>query len=608
MDDQQGGPKPIERLETITEDEESEQRESDSPEQGVPAIWPSHNLTIYLTSFVIADPDWPDGLVCREHRPSGSKVRNPSWKQVKWVMRSVGRTDYRGQRAERRSCLGVLQCSSCKQLVRPKTQQAARDAQISGICPNRRCKKQDLEHLSCQAYTLHWSEGDSTEILEFWEHHGIHGHPRPPGGSSLTKAEQDALDNQVSRRPDASAHQLRTGTTAPGSVPLGNVAPTLADSRKARYEVGKSQERQGIQTKSSSKQSGFGFIAAVAKLETDKLDEGFLMNSSCSSPAYYISLQSKFMKQVLHEAVDDWILASSEGPGAGRHGFVTDGDHTFFRSGTLLATCAFNVRTNTWAPVLYTWVYHLDTAHHKVHFRNLNRCVIEAAGPKFDRKMLINVRHMYSVILRSYAHFGSILITQIMDFSQPQRSAHEQAFAEAVITTLVGWASFSPAAQTAQHASLLEEAQEYQRGCDTHFKRSGRRLKQDGKLVAQEDHLVFDEFMDNLLSTDATSEEFDDTVRDFRNYFPQLDGWISWWIRPKFASMIFPAKRVMNAQVAQQIPHTSNAIEAQHSLLHHALGTRHDLLPGIEKIQLHVRELETKYNAIQGTVTVVRSQ
>lgn len=300
---------------------------------------------------------------------------------------------------ERRGCLGVYQCTSCQQLVRPKTQRDARKAQLYGNCPNRRCQAQEsLENRSCKAYTLHWTEaGEDDPAVEIWEHHGTHDHPHPPGGSTLTRAEEKALDEQVSRRPDASAHQLRTGTTAPGSVPLGNVAPTLADSRKARYEVGKSQERQGIQTKASSKQSGATFIAAVAKLEADKLDEGFIINSSCSNPAYYFSLQNAHMKQVLSEAIDDWILASSEGPGAGRHGFVTDGDHSFFRFGTLLATCAFNVRTNTWAPVLYTWVCRMDTAHHKVHFQNLNRCVIKAAGANFDRKMLINVRHVHLI-------------------------------------------------------------------------------------------------------------------------------------------------------------------------------------------------------------------
>ncbi|KAJ7877119.1 hypothetical protein B0H14DRAFT_2567952 [Mycena olivaceomarginata] len=63
--------------------------------------------------------------------------------------------------------------------------------------------------------------------------------------------------------------------------------------------------------------------------------------------------------------------------------------------------------------------------------------------------------------------------------------------------------------------------------------------------------------------------------------------------------MIFPAKSAVDPEVAAKVPSTSNPIEHQHSLLHHAVGKDQELVPGMEKIFLHVREMEKKYLAIK---------
>ena len=97
------------------------------------------------------------------------------------------------------------------------------------------------------------------------------------------------------------------------------------------------------------------------------------------------------MEQNLQEAVADWIENSTDGPDAGRHGFVTDGNHSFFRDGTLLTTCSFSSVMKAWVPVLYTWVARLDTEHHRPHFRFLNSQIVKAAGAKFENKFLLNV-------------------------------------------------------------------------------------------------------------------------------------------------------------------------------------------------------------------------
>lgn len=58
----------------------------------------------------------------------------------------------------------------------------------------------------------------------------------------------------------------------------------------------------------------------------------------------------------------------------------------------------------------------------------------------------------------------------------------------------------------------------------------------------------------------------------------------------------------MDPEIADQVSKTSNPIEAQHSLLHHGLGTGHDVSPGIEKLHKYVQSLQAQYEAIQGTI------
>jgi hypothetical protein len=76
--------------------------------------------------------------------------------------------------------------------------------------------------------------------------------------------------------------------------------------------------------------------------------------------------------------------------------------------------------------------------------------------------------------------------------------------------------------------------------------------------------------------------------------------WLSWWMHSMHRSMMFPAYSEVDPSIAIQVPKTSNAAEHSHSLLHHAIGTDQDLIPGIEKLHLHVRQLKSQYNTIKG--------
>ncbi|KAJ6465938.1 hypothetical protein C8R47DRAFT_45502 [Mycena vitilis] len=518
--------------------------------------------------------NYPTGSVRRE-AIAGKEAKR--WNYSKWVWRSIGKSAHNGRSAETRACMGVFVCVQCNRVTRPLTQVDSRKKQVAAGCTSTKCSSTEpLQHQSCKARSYHYKISRNNIDYLVWEHEGEHdAHKRPPGGS-ITQSEQAQLDQQLRRRQTASVHQLRTGDSGPGSVPLADISPALANPRSARYHVSQSQERIGIPSSTSAK-GGLAFFQSFSALRK-KIDIPFIVDSSLSGPAF-ISFQTPFMESLIKDAVEAWIVDFAEGPEAGRHGFVTDGDMSFFRHGPLLASCVFSGGFLKWAPVLYTWIEQQDTAHHRTHFRCLFKSVIKYAGARFHRELLLNV----------------------MDFSVAQRVAHAEEYADAVISTMQpGFSQLAPEAQALQRKLLVEEAQTAQIGCDIHFMRSTVRVKKNGALVPPELYDTFDSAIRRMLTKNTTREQFAETVTLFKTTFPRLVGWVNWWLRPATASMIFPALSVVDPELADKAPSTTNPIEHQHSLLHHATGTDMDLVQGGDAIFLHVREMEKQYKAIQG--------
>lgn len=194
-----------------------------------------------------------------------------------------------------------------------------------------------------------------------------------------------------------------------------------------------------------------------------------------------------------------------------------------------------------------------------------------------------------------------------MDFSQAQQAAHAEEFADTMMSQITssmggGSATLDPDVRAHQHANFVKEALQYQQGCITHFQRSAMRIKQDKSLVPPELVNMFDMCLMRMLSQETSRQELDDIFAILRTRFPPLlSGWLDWWHRRKASEMIFPASRADADDFrATEIPRTSNPIETQHSLLHHATGTDHDLVPGIEALFRHVKQLEKQYNAALG--------
>ena len=432
-----------------------------------------------------------------------------------------------------------------------------------------------------------------------WEHFGEHDHGHLPGGT-LSEAEQAAVDSQVIRHQNATAHQLRTGDSGPGSVPLSDISETLANPQKARYKLGQSQARLGIQP--SPMKGGLSILLTLGNLG-EKFKTPFVIGSSFSGPTYF-SLRTPFMEKILGDAIDSWIADSEmDNSSAAIHGCVTDGDVKFFRQGNLLTSCVWTRVMPCWFPVLYLWIGKLDTEHHIPHFRYLFDTIVKRAGSKFQPKYLMNVSWTLFSPFAMVIFCGSSATPQVMDFSASQHSAHAEAYAETLMGLIPAFRELSEEARAAQRASYLVEASQAQQGCVTHFPHSATHIKSNHALVPADLVGTFQELLTTLLSESTTPSQFDDAVRQLRMTFPKIHGWLEWWLKPTVASMIFPAKHVMDPSVAAEILSTSNPIEHQHQLLHHAVGIDHDCIKGIKSIYLHVQEMEAQYNAIASAST-----
>ena len=166
-----------------------------------------------------------------------------------------------------------------------------------------------------------------------------------------------------------------------------------------------------------------------------------------------------------------------------------------------------------------------------------------------------------------------------MDFSQAQRAAHAEEFAEAMTARVSGWAELSSGARTAEREAQLEDASKYQQGCHTHYQRSAMRLKKNQAIIPSHLLNTFETTLQVLLSPATTRAEYDTSLEMLRTTFPPLlRGWLDWWHQPKIAAMIFPACSASDEDDFRQqdIPKTSNPVETQHSLLHHGSGKPRD--------------------------------
>jgi hypothetical protein len=70
--------------------------------------------------------------------------------------------------------------------------------------------------------------------------------------------------------------------------------------------------------------------------------------------------------------------------------------------------------------------------------------------------------------------------------------------------------------------------------------------------------------------------DFQKKIASFQKQWPRAYRWLSWWLIPEHAMMLFPSIRTMPEDLAAKLPETTNAEEAMHATIYRTVQSRHN--------------------------------
>lgn len=125
-------------------------------------------------------------------------------------------------------------------------------------------------------------------------------------------------------------------------------------------------------------------------------------------------------------------------------GLLSDVTYRVFRNGYLMTTSMYQMDLERWAPVLFTWMLGLETAHYKAHFVALLSQINEADMGSFEKDQLTR---------------------QVVDFSGAQKNGFISAYTQIF------------------PGSTRDEALSRLKGCREHFRQSVTRIKRNRSMI-----------------------------------------------------------------------------------------------------------------------------
>jgi hypothetical protein len=161
-----------------------------------------------------------------------------------------------------------------------------------------------------------------------------------------------------------------------------------------------------------------------------------------------------------------------------------------------------------------------------------------------------------------------------MDFSDAERNGFINAF-------ISFWTKFPD--DDRDEDDLRDAAQRILRGCKEHFRSSVTRLSRINGVIPPGSRDIFIERALALVSV-PTHDEFMKVARLIIRDFPETGTWLAWWLRPAHASMLFESQMLMEPEIWESIPETTNVEEAMHWKLYSAAGRRHPFFEGLNAL------------------------
>lgn len=182
-----------------------------------------------------------------------------------------------------------------------------------------------------------------------------------------------------------------------------------------------------------------------------------------------------------------------------------------------------------------------------------------------------------------------------MDFSDAQRNGFNQAFIEF-------WQSRPE--NTRSSVELANQAPTLLRGCTYHFQKTVTRVSRISHIIAPHRSEEFKQRSHALLEA-GTDDQFCKLAIALIHEFPGVEKWLEWWLRPPHASMLFKSQRVMEGEIWDSIPSTTNAEESIHNTLNIGHGKEHEFFSGIYALSGHAKWLKETYVAEIGVSQII---
>ncbi|KAF5313015.1 hypothetical protein D9619_002316 [Psilocybe cf. subviscida] len=497
--------------------------------------WPNGDFELELTYTQFKDTG---DLACHwATKGSGSRTG------------SENATEPRGGRLLTKKCLGVIECDNpqCHRVERAHVRPKDREAQLE-----RECACGSIERIyiqcKCKSWLYKWAEG------VYYIHQGIHDHKRPGQVLHLLPEERRRFEDIVQQNPDARPSALVTGP--PGidgpQESVAKISPLLINADRV------AKERDKVKNIPSDG-GGDQFIKAFADFDRDH--PGFVVGSKLGDVTV-ISFQTPTMESIL---IKPDLLEKPV------NGIVSDATHKWFKDGSsfLIVSSVYCPELSSWAPVLMSFSNGQTTEHFRYHFKALFRIIAKQAV-------------MHAITLNDN------LFAMVMDFSEAERLGFIQAFVDF-------WQDLNDGRFEEE---LKKAAMAILRGCREHFRANVIRVSKISKFI---DIHKADSFrvralgLLDLPSTEDFTREAKRLIRDF----PEIEPWLSWWIRPEHASILCSSERTMDPVLWDLLPATTNAEEAMHFRFYRAGGTNHAFLKGLKGLWAIADMFQEKFKAVK---------
>ncbi|KAJ7884708.1 hypothetical protein B0H13DRAFT_2537126 [Mycena leptocephala] len=483
--------------------------------------WPDGDFSrIFPLEFVEAHDNLRVHWACETLGGSGGSAQAETWADGK---------------VTRRRCQGIIECTSraCNIIVRPQTRAKGITKQLSQPCS---CGE-DLVHYPCNVISTLHTFKDGVH----YRNGGFHAHARPTVRLHMSRKERDDFGKIVEQNPAAGPIKLlvgRPGIDGPADS-VADITPVLLNVERIRYE--RRKVLKGVRG-----HGGDNFIKAFAKFEENHPE---FIREAQFGEVTVIVMQTPFMAAKLVKATIDAEAVN---------GIVSDAAHRVWREANslLIVSSTYEpARLKCWIPGIMSYANGGTAEHYRIHFFHLFDGMAQECGNRG-----IDVT--------------DDLFANVLDFSAAERNGFILGFVDF-------WLKHAPGQRSIDE--LIDAAEKLLKGCAQHFRNQITRVKKISGVVDPSKTDIFANYARKLLSCE-TMEEFLSHANDFIAAFPRAESWIRWWMIPAHACMLFPSFRVMNPDLWDSIPATTNAEEAMHWKLYAALGRFLALLEGLKAL------------------------